>query len=116
MRRPPYDALSFLDRSQYRMYHCSLAYVLGVEAAVLLHFIIERFVSHPHTHVVRDGVTWVLITADEIEYECGMRRKAQECALKTLRDQDLVEQKVFGMPARRYFSINTDNISSLVGI
>ena len=56
----------------------------------------------------RDG--WFYKTREQWQQELGLKRAQQESARKSLRDRDLLEEKLAGNPARLYFRVNLEAV------
>lgn len=57
---------------------------------------------------------WFFSTIENIERETGIKEKQQASAIKALLDKKLLEKKLMGVPAKRYFRINADGIIALL--
>jgi hypothetical protein len=82
----------------------------GLDVAVLLGYLM--FVDKTSEHI--DDKLWFCQTLEEIEKRIGMKRRKQEKALKILEKLGIIEKKVMGIPAKRYFKINYEKANEVV--
>lgn len=87
----------------------NIAKKYGYEVASLLAYLMsaDKFFSH------NGHGPWFYQTIEEIEERFGMKRRKQEKTLKKLEELGVIEKKVMGMPAKRYFKINYERASEL---
>lgn len=57
---------------------------------------------------------WFYKTIEEIKQETALSREEQDTAIKKLKKLNLIEVKVMGIPAKRYFKINLNELQKLV--
>lgn len=59
---------------------------------------------------LKDG--WVYKTIDEMRLETGLTRTQQETAIRICLEYEFIETKLAGIPAKRHFKINLDEIEN----
>lgn len=57
---------------------------------------------------------WIYKTIYEIRRETFLSRKEQETAVKICIKLGVIEKRIFGIPGKRYFKINVDQIYALI--
>lgn len=50
---------------------------------------------------------WFVCTTDEITQRSGLTYDNQRSGMRVLREHEVVETKLFGLPARRYFKLKS---------
>lgn len=90
------------------LYNPDLARKLGsVKAGIFLSQLL-------YWHEKGRNPEWTYKTIDEIKEELALTRKEQDAAIKICKDKKVIEVKLKGMPAKRHFRINIDNIIKLL--
>ena len=94
--------------------HIGLLKKLGIEAAVFLYFLIDyhSLVKQSSKYKWDDG--WFYCTVDTMEKELGVPQRTQIRALKFLMEEELLEFKNRGLPAKRHVRINTANVTRII--
>jgi hypothetical protein len=109
------DTLFWLYADNYRTYNVHVARKLGsIYAAILLSEIASRYKYHKEKHELEidsEGNGWFYFTQEEIERRTTMSRKQQDTALEILVSKGLIEKKVMGLPAKRFFRLKADEIN-----
>lgn len=57
---------------------------------------------------------WIYKTIDEFDEETALSRYEQDEAIKKLKRLKIIEVEIRGIPARRHFKINMENLISLL--
>ena len=113
------DPLFFLYQESYGTYSRPLARKLGLAASVLLSELTDKRRYHTTRNELiddeRHGKGWFYQTHDSCEERTGLSRKEQDTALKILKENNLIEMQVFGLPAKRHFRLNELNILDFFG-
>lgn len=90
-------------------FHPALARVTGsINSALFLQQILYWM---PRTD---DEDAWVYKTQKELEEETALSRAEQETARKKLRDMGLLEEKLEGLPARKWYRCDLDLLAKLM--
>lgn len=115
------DPLFFLCQEEYGTYSRPLAHFLkSLNASVLLSELAQRRKYHSSRNELisddRYGDGWFYMTCEKVEERTYLSRKEQDSALKVLIDNDLIEQKNFGVPAKRHFRLKDDKILAIYGL
>lgn len=87
----------------------NIARKYGYEVASLLAHLmsVDKYFSH------NGNGPWFYQTIEQIEKSIGMKRWKQEKALKKLEELGIIEKKIMGMPAKRYFKINYERAAEV---
>lgn len=95
-----------------------LGHKVGVACALILadledtiDYYKEQAVSHE-----KYGDGWIYSTIENMQKRTCLTKHEQDTAIKKLVKLGLIEVKVFGVPARRYFRVDGDKINELCGI
>ena len=80
--------------------------VFDLETAV---FISELFSMYDNEDIVCED-DWLYVTAEYIENDTGLTRYAQDKCIDKLEKMNILYVKKEGMPLRRYFKINSDEL------
>ncbi len=111
------DPLFFLNQDNYAIYNRNLATLLGVTAAIILSELIQRRKYHTDRDELIDdpklGNGWFYETIDTMQERLGLTRREQDTALKKLKKTGLISIKVVGIPPKRHFLINDENVLQL---
>ncbi len=115
------DPLFFLCQEEYGTYSRPLAHFLkSLNASVLLSELVQRRKYHTDKkeliNDLRYGNGWFYETCEKVQERTYLSRKEQDAALKLLIDNDLIEQKNFGVPAKRHFRLKDENILAIFGL
>lgn len=101
--------LSLLNGNNWGSFNRPLAVLLGLAEAVLLSELINK---HQFFGEQDDG--WFYMTTEALNERTGLKRYAQEGAIKTLKKMDLIETTTKGLPARRHFRLNIEKVLGLI--
>lgn len=109
---------SYLRQSPFRMYHIPLAEFLGsINAAIFFQIILDKEEYFEENGMLindtKNGDGWLYLTRDVVQKMSGMKHEAQEGAVKLLVEAGLIERKVMGIPAKRYFRINHQKLDDI---
>jgi hypothetical protein len=115
------DPLFFLYQEDYGTYSRSLAKILkSLTASVILGELAQRRKYHfDRDELISDeryGDGWFYMTQEKMEERTSLSRKEQETALKILVENDLIEQRNFGVPSKRHFRLKDQKILELYGL
>lgn len=95
-----------LGSDAFFMLNKTLVKELGIDEALILATLIDA------TEIFEEE--WFYQTTETIEGLTTLKRKRQDIAIKNLLDAGLIDKKVMGLPAKRYFKINTDLLLNIV--
>lgn len=96
-----------LGQSAYWQVNKHLAHRVGIEAALLLSDMVDRwtyFVEQGQT-VEIDGKPHFFATSDEIRAKTTLTYRKQKSALKSLESEKLLEARLAGTPAKLHFHV-----------
>jgi len=113
-------SLDFLDSSEYQIYNRRLAgHLHSINAAIFLSELINREKYHRErkdTFLQNDGKDWFFYTIEKGVERLAMSRKEQDTAIKILEKHKFIKKTQKGLPAKRYFWVNEEEILSLYGL
>lgn len=82
----------------------SLIKELGIKPTLFLEHLKDKlYYVEKNNEFFRED--WFCFTFDEAEKCTGFKRKSQECYINKLVKSGLIEKKVMGIPAKRYFRL-----------
>jgi len=112
------NPLSMLLPSNHGYFLRDFAYDIGCTTSILLTELLELddYYENSYASHAKYGDGWFYATEDRILRRTGIRRKQQESDIRTLKELEFIEVKVFGLPASRYFRINRQKIMEYFGI
>lgn len=95
---------AFLGQKSFLMINKEMMREVGMEAAIFLSILVDA------DNIFEEE--WVYQTQPTIEgLSCGfLTRRKQENAIKTLIERGFIEQKNMGLPMKRYFKINEEEV------
>lgn len=112
------DPLFWLCQDNYRTYNIEVARKLGsIQCAIILSELASK-----HRHLQKKGELycdekngdgWFYFTHEALTERTFLTRREQDSALSTLISSGLIEKKIIGLPAVRYFKLNINNILEL---
>lgn len=103
----PVDALRLVGRPV--AYYPKIAEALGsVDAAIFL----CQFLYWEGKQSDKDG--WIYKTIEEIKKETGLSYYEQKRSRKILKELGILEEKLFGLPARLYFKFNWNRLNEIL--
>ena len=106
------DILDLLRSDGSIIVNKKLANKIGLNEAVILSELIARFKWHEEKEEDQDG--WFYCTTDTLENQTSLNRYYQDKAIDNLQELDLITKKTKGIPAKRYFKINTKQVVNIV--
>jgi len=80
----------------------------GVNVALMLTALAEG------EQVTSDGTGWFYQTSDTIKKFTGLSRSKQDKAIKKLIELGIIEKRIVGVPAKRYFKLNEENFMKVL--
>lgn len=103
-----------LSTDSYWIVNKKLVYIFDLETAVLISELIDKdkFFEKRMEHY--DG--WFYHLSKNIEKNTNLSQHKQSKCLRTLESFELIETKRQDLPAKQYFKINYDNISTLLNM
>ena len=112
--------LSLLNHRNYQTYNRLIARNLGsIKASIMLAELVNRHEYHLERNELqkleKHGEGWFYYTVDHCEERTYLSEKEQSASVKILEDRGLIEKKILGLPGKRHFRINEENILGLVG-
>lgn len=97
-----------LISNNYWVLNKSVVSEFGVETAFILGVLAEA------EKMLADEDGWFFQTSETIEEITGLSNHKQTLCFKTLKEKGILEQKNKGVPMKRYFKINFENIQKLL--
>jgi hypothetical protein len=98
-----------MSTDAYWQVNKKVARKLGLEAAVILSDLLSKYDYHDERGELNKADEF-FYTREDMEKFTTFSRKAQEKGLRKLRNAKMIEQHVEGMPAKRMFKINFNEI------
>lgn len=83
-----------------------LAHAIGLYETLVFSALISKYTYYETRNRVNNG--WFFSTVADLQESTTIGEKAQKTAIKHLEDLQLIEYKLMGMPAKRYFRIIAD--------
>ncbi len=96
-----------LKQGNYWVVNKAVAKVVGVEAALFLSDIIDKYDYHKDRNecVVRNNTNYFYYTSNDIEENTTLNYNSQKRCIKILEEHGLIESKLIGTPAKLHFTI-----------
>lgn len=91
-----------------------LAHAIGLAEAVVYGALLSKYAYYDQHGLLTDG-DWFYSTVEDLEESTALTARQQRRCIDTLIKSGLIQCKVQGMPAKRYFCIN-DDTDLLAGI
>ena len=88
------------------IYNKKLAHAIGINETIIYSDLISKEAYFSEKNQLVDG--WFFNTSENIWKDTALTARQQKAAIDHLEKLKLVETKVFGMPARKYFKISSD--------
>lgn len=101
-----------LASRNYLIINKDLLKIFGLEATILLGELCSEYEYWENQNLAKDG--FFFSTIENIKDNTTLSVKQQKNALTKLMDLNVIECKVMGLPARRYFKINETGIVEFV--
>lgn len=91
-----------------------LAHAIGMAEAVIFSTLISKYTYYRDNNRSFDG--WFYSTIEDLQESTTYSRKIQSTAINKLVEYGLIECKLMGMPAKRYFRLisDTDKLEKLL--
>jgi hypothetical protein len=106
--------LKQLANSNYISVNKTLIKTVGLEEAILLGELCSEYdYWDEHNQLTDDGYFYA--TVEKIEDNTTLSEYLQRKAVNTLKNLDILETKLKGLPAMRYFKINENRLLSFLG-
>ena len=84
-----------------------LAHAIGLAEAVVYGALLSKYAYYDQHGLLTDG-DWFYSTVEDLEESTALTARQQRRCIDTLIKSGLIQCKVQGMPAKRYFCINDD--------
>lgn len=97
----------------YIMVNREIAVKLGLNAAVVIAELASQEQYYETRGELENG--WFYSSIENMEEKTTLKRYKQDKAINALKESGLVETKVYGMPAKRYFRLNESALLELLG-
>ncbi len=110
------DPLFWLGTDNYRIYNVEMAKAFkSINAAVFLSELANRYRYHLKENQVlnteKHGDGWFYFTSEKCEERTALSRREQDTAITILENLGLIEKKIIGVPSKRHFRLNIENIN-----
>ena len=105
--------LSLLNDKNTILVNRQLAACIGLNNAVMYAALVSKSLYYSSRGQDRDG--WFYCTINDMHESSSLGARSQKKAADTLCELGLIDLKIMGIPARRFFRINTDT-SALEGL
>ena len=102
-----------LDNNGFIVVNKAIVKILGLDCSVLLGELISEYNYYEKIGQLTDK-TWFYSTTPNIEEQTGLFRKTIEKGLNKLKNEELIDIRIIGMPRKRYIEINFKNIEKLI--
>ena len=106
--------LQLLASRNYITVNKDLIKIIGLEETIVLGELASEHNYYFDKEELEDG--YFYSTVDNIENNTSLSEYKQRKAINTLKDKELVDIKIKGMPAKRYIKINEDQVLNLLNI
>lgn len=106
--------LQFLASRNYITVNKDLIKIIGLEEAVVLGELASEYNYFLDKEELEDG--YFYSTIENMENNTGLTEHKQRKAINTLKDKELLDIRVKGMPAKRYIKINEEQVLKLLNI
>lgn len=85
----------------------ALLHAIGLHEAILFQELLSKYSYFESKDMLEDG--WFYNTAENIWQDTGLTTKQQRLSIKRLEELGLIQTKVMGIPATKYFKVNNSN-------
>lgn len=102
-----------LATRNYIIVNKPLAKLLGINASIMLGELCSEYEYWKNQGKLEEG-EYFFSTTSNIEENTTLTRKLQDTAIKKLKEIDLIDTKLMGLPAKRYFRINQEKLENLL--
>jgi len=104
-----HDVANMMAQGNYFAFHKNFAKYLGLEEAIILGDLINRF-QYYFTNGMLDEDGMFYCTVKTLQEDTTLSEYKQRKALNSLEVKGLINTKLKGLPAKRYIQLNADNI------
>ncbi len=101
-----FNLKKIINNSSFYMLNKFLLKEIGIESSLMLSCLMEA------EEIFEEE--WFYQTSETIEKLTTLTRKKQDSAIKILIDKKIIEKKVYGIPAKRFFKINAKIVLELI--
>ena len=110
------ENLLFFSGEDYLRVSKGLVRTIGVECAFMFAEFVDEYLYYykEKYNTLEANNGWFFSTADNIKERTGWSADKQERIIQVLIEKCLIQKKVAGVPAKRFFYINTQKAQSLV--
>lgn len=108
------SVLDIIATSNYIALNKTMIKLLGLEEAVLLGELASELKYWEKKGQVEDG--WFYSTVENIEENTSLSDFKQRKTIKSLKEKNIIDIKVKGIPAKRYIKINEEQVFKLLNI
>lgn len=105
--------IKIFANSNYISVNRDIIKLLGIHEALLLGELCSEY-SYYESQNQLTQEEWFYSTSENITNQIGLSKFQQLEALKTLTKNNIIEKKTAGMPAKRYFKINTEKLLQIL--
>lgn len=106
------DAIDFLASSNYIIVNRSLMMTIGVNESLILGELASEYRYWKEAGKLKDG-EWFFSTDKNLVERLPFSRPTIQRALSNLKNMGIIETKLEGVPAKRFFRIHPDKISGV---
>ena len=106
--------LQLLASRNYITVNKDLIKIIGLEETIILGELASEHNYYIDKEELEDG--YFYSTIDNIEANTSLSEYRQRKAINTLKEKDILDIKVKGIPAKRYIKINEDQVLNLLNI
>lgn len=105
--------LGLLDGGNWIPVHLELIRSIGLEESVVLHYLINYHGGAMRSPRYEWDDGWFFCKVDRMEGDLGITPRTQRRIVKRLASLGLIETKQRGVPSKRYFRINTEEVKTI---
>lgn len=106
------DPLFWLSQDNYRTFNVEVAKLLGIYAAIFLSELASKQKYYHKIGQLRPDGFFYFTLADAEERTC-LTRDQQDKAISVLVENKLIEKRIMGNPATRYFRVDSEAINQM---
>lgn len=101
-----------LSTDGFIIYNKKLARTIGTNPAILLGYLCSEYNFYSSNGQLDNEMFFC--TREKIKYNTGLTETEQRTATKKLKELDIIETELKGMPSKIYYKINESNIYSIL--
>lgn len=101
-----------LSTDGFIIYNKKLARTIGTNSAILLGYLCSEYNFYSSNGQLDNEMFFC--TREKIKYNTGLTETEQRTATKKLKELDIIETELKGMPSKTYYKINESNIYSIL--